>query len=292
MTRDNKEQSNYIGILKRSHHNFSLSSKSIYNKEKYILDKVVHEEPLQVKINNKVFSVTMRTPGNDNILAIGFLFSEGIITHFSDILNIYDSYDSEIDSNIINVILNEKKSNLSNLDLLSKRGTIISASCGVCGRQSIDDILNICNTQSIYPTIKKNIIQESVNVLRDNQSIFSETGGCHGAASITYDGKLISVFEDIGRHNAVDKVIGSLVKNNLINKLNKNLKKSASLLAVSGRLSFEIAQKCAVASIPVISSVSAPSSLAVDLAHELGITIASFVRDKGFNIYTHKERII
>jgi len=292
MSQKNQEESNFIGILNRSHHNFSLSSKSLYNKEKYVLDKVVHEEPLQIRINNKVLSVTMRTPGNDNILAVGFLFSEGIITDYSDILNIYDSYDSEIDSNIVNVILNEESRNLPDLNSHSKRGTIISASCGVCGRESIDDILNICNSQNIYPTIKKNIIQDSVNILRNNQSIFSETGGCHGAASITYDGKLIAVFEDIGRHNAVDKVIGGLVKNNLINKLNKNLKNSASLLVVSGRLSFEIVQKCAVASIPVISSVSAPSSLAVDLADELGITIASFVRNNGFNIYTHKERII
>ena len=288
MTQDNQDKSDLVGILDRHHHHYSKLSNSNFKITKNSLDKVVHEEPLQIKINDKILSITMRTPGHDNLLAIGFLFSEGIIENFSDISNLH-LYE---DSNIVNVIIDKNKVSLPDLNSHSKRGTITSASCGVCGRESIDDILSICSPQEIYPTIKKQFIQKSVNILRENQTIFSHTGGCHGAAAINNNGDLISVFEDIGRHNAVDKVIGSLVKNDFVDKSKKLIPNKTSILVVSGRLSFEIVQKCAVASIPVISSVSAPSSLAVDLANELGITIASFVRSKGFNIYTHKERIL
>ncbi len=288
MTQENQEKSDLVGILDRNLYHYSKLSNSNFKLQKNTLDKVVHEEPLQIKINDKILSITMRTPGHDKLLAIGFLFSEGIIKNFLDISNIH----FYADSNIVNVIIDENKVSLPDLNSHSKRGTITSSSCGVCGRESIDDILSICSSQEIYPTIKKEFIQKSVSILSQNQTIFSHTGGCHGAAAINNNGDLLFIHEDIGRHNAVDKVIGSLVENNLIDKSKKILSNKTSILVVSGRLSFEIVQKCAVASIPVISSVSAPSSLAIDLAAELGITITSFVRKKGFNIYTHKERII
>tara|TARA_B100000029_G_scaffold515584_2_gene623395 strand:+ start:8860 stop:9741 length:882 start_codon:yes stop_codon:yes gene_type:complete len=256
-------------------------------------DYLVLEEPLEILVNGELISITMRTPGNDDVLAIGFLFSEGIIKSLKDIKKLEDNCKSGNSCNLLNVYLpiNNGKKNSKQIKKL-RRGTLTSASCGVCGRQSIDDMLGICEKQKIDSTFPKEIIAQSTEILSDQQINFSHTGGCHGSAILNRNGEVLSSFEDVGRHNAVDKTIGDLIMQGLISRPpSKELIKSQSLLVVSGRLSFDIVQKCAVASIPLICSVSAPSSLAVDLANEVGITIASFVRDRNFSIYTHPDRI-
>ena len=256
-------------------------------------DYLVLEEPLEILVNGELISITMRTPGNDDVLAIGFLFSEGIIKSLKDIKKLEDNCKSGNSCNLLNVYLpiNNGKKNPKQIKKL-RRGTLTSASCGVCGRQSIDDMLGICEKQKIDSTFPKEIIAQSTEILSDQQINFSHTGGCHGSAILNRNGEVLSSFEDVGRHNAVDKTIGDLIMQGLISRPpSKELIKSQSLLVVSGRLSFDIVQKCAVASIPLICSVSAPSSLAVDLANEVGITIASFVRDRNFSIYTHPDRI-
>ena len=262
-------------------------------KEEINEDYLVLEEPLEILVNGELISITMRTPGNDDVLAMGFLFSEGIIKSLKDIKKLEDNCKSGNSCNLLNVYLpiNNGKKTPKDIKKL-RRGTLTSASCGVCGRQSIDDMLEICEKQKINSTFPKEVISKSTEILSDRQINFSHTGGCHGSAILNRNGEVLASFEDVGRHNAVDKTIGDLIMRGIISRPpSKDLIKSPALLVVSGRLSFDIVQKCAVASIPVICSVSAPSSLAVDLANEVGITIASFVRDGNFNIYTHPDRI-
>lgn len=280
------------GIVSRSRTRYGLAESSP-NGDNSENDMLVLEEPLEILMNGELISITMRTPGHDRFLAVGFLFSEGIIKSVLDIKKVEDNCKSDAECNIINVYL-EKKDGKKNSDKAKKlrRGTLTTAACGVCGRQSIDDMLEICEKQSIDFTISKKVISQSTEVLSSQQANFSKTGGCHGSVALTRDGSLLASYEDIGRHNAVDKTIGDLIMRKIISRpLSHKISEPAALLVVSGRLSFEIVQKCAVASIPVIASVSAPSSLAVDLADEVGITITSFVRNGSFSLYTHPERI-
>jgi FdhD protein len=251
-------------------------------------DKVAVEEPLQIQLEYstatgkmiKDIAVTMRTPGNDEELAAGFLFTEGIIKHAEDIATIKRSH---ADENMIQVILKE---NIIPALGNASRNFYTTSSCGICGKASIDAI----NTVSVFREMKDNIsvdvhilykLQDSIKAA---QKVFEDTGGIHASALFEITGKFMMLREDVGRHNALDKIIGAaLMKNEL--PLNN------CLLFLSGRASFELVQKAVMAGIRVIAAVGAPSSLAVEMAKEHDITLIGFLRKDRFNIYSGKERI-
>ena len=285
------------GVAKRSRHKGSSNGNHSNGKVITLIedDVVVVEEPLEIRIGGEIISITMRTPGYDEPLAVGFLFSEGLIRSVDDLDNVSHACKSEGECNVINVSPDAGLDISLEKSPASRRGTLTTAACGVCGRQSVDDMLEICEKQEIDTTLPKEVLAEATKILREGQNNFSLTGGCHGVAVLNANGDVLASYEDIGRHNAVDKTIGDLILSGIVKRpprsdLKQNQK--PAVLVVSGRLSFEMVQKCAVASIPVVASVSAPSSLAVDLADEVGITLAAFVRDGSFNLYTHPERIV
>jgi FdhD protein len=242
------------------------------------------EEPLEIRLAGRRFTLTMRTPGNDEELAAGFLLAEGFIAkaaELGEIRRVRDRKGAE-EPNAIDVILNVKAEGLRER---LKRNFTISSSCGVCGKTSIESI-----TQRIVPITSDAKVAASTILqlgakLREAQEVFAVTGGLHACGLFDLAGKLLAVREDIGRHNAVDKIVGSALAN-------AKLPLSNSLMMVSGRLSFEIVQKAAAAGVPILVAVSAPSSLAVELADETGITLVGFLRDASFNVYTHRTRII
>ena len=250
------------------------------------MDNIAVEEPLQITISilktefpitNKNISITMRTPGHDQDLAIGFLFTEGIIQASDQIKRV------ALDENSINVQLN----NSENIDIGKlERHFYTSSSCGVCGKASIEAIKTIC---SLPPSpadfqIDKNLIKSFPGILKQEQNIFNNTGGIHAAALFNVNGELIIMREDVGRHNALDKIIGHLVTQDL-------LPLDQHLLFLSGRASFELIQKAAMAGIHFIMAVGAPSSLAVEMALEHDITLIGFLNETRYNIYTGPKRI-
>lgn len=257
-------------------------------KNKETEDKVAVEEPLQIQLEystasgrmQKNIAVTMRTPGNDEELAAGFLFTEGIIKNAEDISKIKRSH---ADENIVQVILKENTiPALGN----AARNFYTTSSCGVCGKASIDAI----NTVSVFTAEKDSIninaaiLYNLQDTIKEQQHVFEDTGGIHASALFDCSGKFIMLREDVGRHNALDKIIGAaLMKNEL--PLNN------CLLFLSGRASFELVQKAVMAGIKVIAAVGAPSSLAVEMAKENGITLIGFLRNNRFNIYSEKQRI-
>jgi FdhD protein len=247
-------------------------------------DALAIEEPLEIRLGGRRFTLTMRTPGHDEELAAGFLLAEGFIANadeLGEIRRVRDTKGAD-EPNAIDVILNVKAEGLRER---LKRNFTISSSCGVCGKTSIDSI-----TQRITPIAPRAKIAASTILalgakLRATQEVFAATGGLHACGLFDLEGNLLATREDIGRHNAVDKVAGWALAN-------KMLPLSKSLMMVSGRLSFEIVQKAAAAGVPILVAVSAPSSLAVELADEAGITLVGFLRDASFNVYTHRERMI
>jgi FdhD protein len=251
-------------------------------------DHLVVEEPLEIRLAGRRFTLTMRTPGHDEELVSGFLLAEGFVAGRAEIDEIrrVRGPKGEVEANIVDVILNVKSRDLS--DRL-KRNFIVSSSCGVCGKTSIEAL------ERRITKLQGNLRIASATVLRlpalmsDAQQIFAATGGLHAAALFDVSAPdvaaLIVLREDVGRHNAVDKVIGHAL-------MRDGLPLANCALMVSGRVSFEIVQKAAAASIPILCAVSAPSSLAVDLADELGITLVGFLRGTAFNAYTHRERIL
>ena len=250
------------------------------------MDDIAVEEPLQISISilepespitNKNISITMRTPGHDQDLAIGFLFTEGIIQASDQIKGI------TLGENSINVQLN----NSENIDLGKlERHFYTSSSCGVCGKASIDAIKTICRLPPSLADfqVDKNLIKSFPGILKQEQNIFNNTGGIHAAALFNVNGELITIREDVGRHNALDKIIGHLVTQNL-------LPLDQHLLFLSGRASFELIQKAAMAGIHFIMAVGAPSSLAVEMALEHDITLIGFLNETRYNIYTGPKRI-
>lgn len=248
-------------------------------------DPVIVEEPLEIRACGDPLSVTMRTPGDDTRLVVGFLFSEGLIQSIQDLLTVaYCGRPGEEGyGNVIDVTpapgVDLSPERLGGLH----RGTLTTSACGVCGRRSIDDLLALCGKNPKALSVSRRIIEQSTQKLLSVQKTFERTGGAHAALALRADGHPICGFEDIGRHNAVDKVIGALLYEKRLTE--------ASILVVSGRVSFEIVQKAAVAQIPIVTSVSAASTLAIDLAKEANLTLATFVRGGGFNVYTHPERI-
>jgi FdhD protein len=248
-----------------------------------IVDALAVEEPLEIRLAGRRFTLTMRTPGNDEELAAGFLLAEGFITNASELGEIRRVRDAKgaNEPNAIDVILNVRADGLRER---LKRNFTISSSCGVCGKTSIESI-----TRRIAPIASRAKLEASTILLlgaklRESQEVFAATGGLHACGLFDLEGKLIATREDVGRHNAVDKIVGWALANEM-------LPLSKSLMMVSGRLSFEIVQKAAAAGLPILVAVSAPSSLAVELADEAGITLVGFLRNGSFNVYTHRARI-
>jgi FdhD protein len=258
-------------------------------------DAIAIEEPLEIRLEHgpaaerrmQNISVTMRTPGSDAELAAGFLFTEGIIKNASDIQQVAHCFIAcaENRENVIQVSLAENVTpHLQN----TERNFYTTSSCGVCGKGSIDAIRTVSSYGNDLPD--NNIINTEVltvlpGILKKHQKVFADTGGLHASALFTVEGELLLLREDVGRHNALDKLIGAAVNQNLL-PLNK------SVLLLSGRASFELVQKAAMAGINIIAAVGAPSSLAVQLAWEFNITLVGFLRGQRFNIYTAPQRIL
>ena len=265
------------------------------NKFENIDDLVSVEEPLEISIkykdkNNwitKILSITMRTPGNDEDLVRGFLFNEQIITNIKDVDSI-ESYGEKVGQyNIQNKIL-ATVNNSKNIDITKiKRDFITNSSCGVCGKSSLDalEIIKSNKTDLNLPKISKEIIIQSPSILRKNQSEFSKTGGIHASGLFNASGELIDLKEDVGRHNALDKLIGSTLLANQISPLDQ-------FITCSGRLNFELVQKVLMNDIGIMIGVGAPTSLAIDLANKFNITLIGFVKSDSFNIYTNTKKVI
>jgi FdhD protein len=244
----------------------------------YLRDELTIEEPLEIRIGSKTLATTMRTPGHDEELAAGFLVSEAIVRERHEIVKISASRD-----NIVAVDLAAGRN--PKLNLMQRFGTI-SSSCGLCGKTSIDAI------RQNFPAIKSANVRIDIGTLlslpeklRKAQSDFARTGGIHAAGIFDVNGELKIAREDVGRHNAVDKVIGYAF-------LAESLPLNRHLLLVSGRASFEIVQKALAAGIPIVAAVSAPSTLAVDFARQSNQTLVAFLRPPSFNIYSHVERVL
>jgi FdhD protein len=267
-----------------------------------VKDEVAIEEPLEIRVASEPLAITMRTPGDDPKLAVGFLFAEGIIRSIDDVGSVTHCGrpGNEGFGNVIDVTAAPGVS--LNVDKIqaSRRGTLTTSACGVCGRRSVDDLLAICGRVPDAPPVPLALLASSTERLRDAQRNFAQTGGVHAAVALNLKGEVLAAFEDVGRHNAVDKVIGAMVFGRQVTAESAirtvgaelpNPEQRPSVLVVSGRASFEILQKATVARIPVVASVSAASSLAIDLAQQSGITLAAFVRNGSLNVYTHPERI-
>ncbi len=247
-------------------------------------DCAVVEEPLEIRLHGRPFAVIMRTPGADRELALGFLLSEQVIASSDDIGVIEHCTDPAADhpENIVNATLVDA----SALDRVfaERRQVTTSSSCGLCGRRTIESLRTDTAPIAASWTMAPADLVPLADRLREAQRVFDETGGLHAAGLFTPDGAMVDVAEDVGRHNAVDKVVGRAM-------MRDALPLSGVLLMVSGRSSFEIVQKAFVAGIPLVASVSAPSSLAIDLARDAGITLVGFVRGDSCNVYAHPDRL-
>jgi FdhD protein len=253
-------------------------------------DQLATEEPLEIRLEaggqTQTVAVTMRTPGADFELAAGFLYGEGVLSHRDDVSRINYCMDPEIDAeqqyNIVTVRL--AASGLPDLRSL-ERHFYTSSACGVCGKATLESLeLRGCPVMPAGPAVERRIIYSLPDKLRSAQGIFESTGGLHAAGLFSVDGEALCVREDVGRHNAVDKLVGwSLLRGELPLR--------DRVVMVSGRASFEILQKCLVAGAPVVCAVSAPSSLAVAVAREFGMTLVAFLRGERFNVYAGEERI-
>jgi FdhD protein len=250
-------------------------------------DTLATEEPMEIRVEGPQdrpvsVAVTMRTPGGDFELAAGFLFTEGLIDTRDEILNVSYCEDLAPEEQRYNVVTVKLAHAFD--ETLLRRNFYASSSCGICGKATLDDVEVHCAPLAPGPHVAPAVIQGLPEALRAGQRVFEQTGGLHAAGVFSAAGELRSVREDVGRHNAVDKVVGEAL-------LSGELPMAERLLQVSGRVSFEIVQKAARAGIPLIAAVSAPSSLAVEAAERLGMTVVGFVRDGRFNVYTHPERI-
>lgn len=245
------------------------------------------EEPMEIRINGTAITVTMRTPGSDVELAQGFLLTEGVIGQRDDIARVQYCRGADEDGvNSYNVLDVSLAPNVAMPDVDVTRNFYTTSSCGVCGKGSIDAIRLISrHSPGDDPTVvATETLSAMPDQLRSAQRIFATTGGLHGAALFDADGTMLVVREDIGRHNAVDKVIGWALENDRIPL-------TGTVLLVSGRASFELTQKAVMAGIPVLAAVSAPSSLAVDLASQAGLTLVAFLRGDSMNVYTRPDRV-
>ena len=265
------------------------------NNTNEINDSISIEEPLEITIKFKeketwtenTISITMRTPGNDEDLVRGFLFNERIIEKIEYIDKIESVGEIVGQYNLKNKII-VTINNSENVDIDKiKRNFLTNSSCGVCGKTSLDSLEIIKKDKIVksLPKINHEIIMKSPTTLRENQSEFSKTGGIHASGLFSDKGNVIAIKEDVGRHNALDKLIGFVLKKKLLNPSNQ-------FLACSGRLNFELVQKALMSNIGVLIGVGAPTSLAIDLANKFDMTLVGFVKQDSFNIYSNKERII
>ncbi|MEU0391837.1 formate dehydrogenase accessory sulfurtransferase FdhD [Streptomyces sp. NPDC006208] len=251
-------------------------------------DTLVAEEPMEIRLNGKPLAITMRTPGDDFALAVGFLVSEGVISSPSQVRSIvYCAGATDEGSNTYNVVDVQLAPDVPLPDITLERNVYTTSSCGLCGKASLDAV----RTTAHFPIddsppvrIAPALLAGLPDRLRAAQQVFDRTGGLHAAALFSPEGELVDIREDVGRHNAVDKLVGRALQEG-------RLPLSRSILLVSGRASFELVQKAVMAGIPVLAAVSAPSSLAVDLAVETGLTLVGFLRGSNMNVYAGDERI-
>ncbi|MGO9713392.1 MAG: formate dehydrogenase accessory sulfurtransferase FdhD [Polyangiaceae bacterium] len=249
-------------------------------------DQVVVEEPLEIRISGDTLAITMRTPGHDRELVLGFLWAEGIIHSLSDVGSIAHCgrEGDEAFGDTMDVVAAAGARLTLPEEPGARRGTLTTSACGVCGRRSIDDLLARCHPIESDVRISPAAIARAVETLRERQPLFAQSGGCHAASLVSLDGVHVATFEDVGRHNAVDKLVGSRL-------LAGGIPAAEHALVVSGRTSFEIVQKAVTAGIPVVVGVSASSSLAVDVAKRAGVTLIGFARGGEFLVYTGEERV-
>jgi FdhD protein len=260
-------------------------------------DVLASEEPLEIRVGGRSFSVTMRTPGDDFDLVPGFLVSEGVIWSTEQLASM--RYCAGVDENgeqTYNVIDAELALGVTPPDISLERHVYTSSSCGICGTASIDAVVKSshfgpatdahgrADASAPEPVLPLDLLLALPDRLRESQKVFDRTGGVHAAGLFDLDGTLLCLREDVGRHNAVDKVVGWALREGL-------LPLRDTVLQVSGRASFELVQKCHLAGIPIMSAVSAPSALAVQLADEVGLTLAGFSRGTTVNVYAHAHRI-
>ena len=251
-------------------------------------ETLVVEEPLEIRVNGAPVTVTMRTPGSDIELAQGFLLTEGVIAERDDVLTVrYCKGAGDDGANTYNVLDVRLAPDVPAPDLAVTRNFYTTSSCGVCGKASLDAVRLISRhgPGDDPVVIASDVLTAMPNQLRPSQRVFASTGGLHGAALFGADGTMLAVREDVGRHNAVDKVIGWALESGRIPL-------SGTVLLVSGRASFELTQKAVMAGIPVLAAVSAPSSLAVDLASQSGLTLVAFLRGDSMNVYTRPDRVV
>ena len=260
-----------------------------------VKDFVSIEEPLEMNLKYKVdsewiteqLSITMRTPGHDEDLISGFLFNERIIENFSEIENVEKIGEKVGDFNIQNKIV-ATINNAKNIDIGKiKKNFITNSSCGVCGKTSLEtvEVIKKDKLNISFPKIQKKVILKSPELLMSEQSEFSKTGGIHASSLINKQGNVVATKEDVGRHNALDKLIGCSHKKKLIDN-------HSQFIACSGRLNFELIQKGLMSNIGLMAGVGAPTSLAIDLAKRFNMTLIGFVKKNSFNIYTNKERVL
>jgi FdhD protein len=260
-------------------------------------DLLVAEEPLEIRLREsgaepERFVVTMRTPGDDDDLVAGLLYGEGVIEEIGEIVAIEPPADTHVSPELaknVRVVTLAPRADRRR----ARRATVMGSACGVCGRTSVEDVAALAAAArrgkgaplpgaSPDLTISAALLTSLPGALRLRQSVFSSTGGLHAAGLFEGDGSFVLAREDVGRHNATDKAVGAILRGR---------RKCPPILLVSGRLGFEIAQKAALAGVTVVAAVSAPTSLAVDLAEETGLTLVGFLRGERFNVYTHPERI-
>ncbi len=248
-------------------------------------DYLAAEEPLEIRIGADPLSVTMRTPGHDIELAAGFLFTEGLVQRRAQVGTLEEAPSETEDENRGNVVVAKLAADADYDSEKSRRNFFAASSCGICGKASIDSIRSrTLSAPNPDFRLDPELLVRLPDALRESQAVFGRTGGLHAAGLFDAAGKLLVLREDIGRHNAVDKVIGWAL-------LEDRVPLSDSVLMVSGRGGFEIVQKAIVAGLPVVASVSAPSSLAVQLAREMGQTLIGFLRGRRFVIYSGEERV-
>lgn len=250
-------------------------------------DVLAAEEPLEVRVNGRALSLTMRTPGDDFDLVAGFLVSEGIISGASDLATMrFCAGEDENGRQTYNVIDAQLAPGVAPPDVSMERHVFTSSSCGICGSASIDAVSRTSRyrLEEDQATIALDTLLSLPDKLRAGQQLFDRTGGVHAAGLFSNDGDLLCLREDVGRHNAVDKVVGWALRED-------KLPLRGTILHVSGRASFELIQKAYLAGIPLLAAVSAPSSLAVELAESCGLTVAGFNRGQSINVYAHEHRI-
>jgi FdhD protein len=259
-------------------------------------DELAVEEPLEIRLRTsespsatETIAVIMRTPGADEELAVGFLYSEGLLASANELRGVFPGQDADglPSPNLLDVVPTPEAGIAERLRAGGvSRAFAVNASCGVCGRNSIAAVCAAFPLLAAHTTLTSaSALATLPDQLRAGQRVFSSTGGLHAAGLFAPDGSLMALREDVGRHNAVDKLIGRAL-------LDHTLPLAQTMLLVSGRLSFEIIQKVVAAGIPLVAAVSAPSSLAVDLAREMGVTLVAFLRGASMNIYTHPARVI